>query len=312
MGYRLHRDKAFESEVPRLAAKQLELAASKLEEAPAHWDDAVVHAARRHIKKSRALARLARKALGDQFAPTNRRLRGIARTLAPLTDGEAIIATLQDVKATEGNALPRPMYRALRATLLRRKRRVIQRARDERLLQSAARQLRREAAVIRQWELPSIDARTVTAGIRRSYRRARTAMADATAHPTVSAFHGYRRRVKDLWLQVRLLQRRCHDRLADLQKHLEQLDGILGAFHDSVVLQHVIRTESPDSRRESAQLLRQIRAYQRALRQQATDVAGLIFTAPPRQFAADIAQLLRADSDEEPATLELQQWARSA
>jgi CHAD domain-containing protein len=312
MAYRLRAGEPVAQEVSRLAGMQLELAARKLRGVSIKWDDETVHAARRHIKKGRALARLVRKALGPQYQPTNERLRRIARMLAPLTDSEAVLGTLARMRKLYGVAFPGPTYRAVRSTLLRRKRRVAQRTRSERILQHAARLLRDEAAVVRGWNLDESGLRAIAPGVQRAYRRARTGTVRAIDCPILNNFHTWRRRVKDLWLQVRLLEERCNGELADTEAQLEQLDEVLGEYHNIGVLQHVVTTEAPDSRKEAANFLRLLRRYQCRLRQEAFALASQVFEDSPRQFTVRVSRLWRAAHYASTRREELTRWPHAA
>jgi CHAD domain-containing protein len=312
MGYRLTAGKPVADEICRLAGLQLELAARKLRAASVTWNDGTVHAARRHIKKTRALARLARKALGSQYQPTNERLRGISRMLAPLTDSEAVLGTLVRMRRVHGDTFPRHTYLAVRSTLLRRKRRLVHRTRFGRILQQAARQLREEAAIVREWELDTTGLRAVAPGVERTYRRARTATARAIGHPILDNFHTWRRRVKDLWLQMRVLEDRCANQLAATEAQLARLDEYLGEYHNVEVLQHVVMTEALDSRKEAAHFLRLLRRYQRALRQEAIALSTQIFEDTPRQFTNRVRRLWRAAQYGQVPRRETRPWPHAA
>lgn len=97
MAYRLKRGEPIGREVRRLALKQLQLAIADLRAASGRPIDAAVYAARRHVKKVRALNRLVQDSLGSQYQPTKRRVNlGTA----------AAKKFARDEKSPAGNAPP--------------------------------------------------------------------------------------------------------------------------------------------------------------------------------------------------------------
>jgi hypothetical protein len=86
-------------------------------------------------------------------------------------------------------------------------------------------------------------------------------MTAAIDHPTGDNFYRWRRRVKNHWLQLRLLEGVCADRLAELEAGLEALDGTLAEYNDSRILQRVIGRIRSLSRQDRTRLLVLARRY---------------------------------------------------
>jgi CHAD domain-containing protein len=223
-----------------------------------------------------------------------------------------VLGTLVRMRRVHGAAFPRHTYVAVRSTLLRRKRRVVHRTRFGRILQHASRLLREEAAIVRNWELDEGGLRVVAPGVKRTYRRARAAAGRAIDHPLLDNFHTWRRRVKDLWLQMRVLEDRCGGQLAATTAQLARLDEFLGEFHNVEVLQHIVMTEALDSRKEAARFLRLLRGYQRALRQEAITLSAQIFETAPRQFTNRVRRLWQAAQYGQVPRPETHPWPHAA
>ncbi len=64
-------------------------------------------------------------------------------------------------------------------------------------------------------------------GLKRTYKQGRNSMARAQAEPSVENFHEWRKRVKDLWYQMRLLESVWPAMLKSLANELEKLADYL-------------------------------------------------------------------------------------
>lgn len=284
MPYRLKPGRSLAADVRRIATKQLALAVGELRAVGDPKSDDIVHEARRHVKKTRALLRLVQSALGDAYYEANRPLRTANRMLASIADGEAMIDTLARLGRRYHDRLPRRTLNAVREGLLERERRIGRKAALDRVLPRVAAVLRRERARIAGCTLNASGFRAIAHGLERSARRARRAARRAERDPTVERYHAWRRRAKDLWLHVRLLEGRCGNKLTADERRLEALDGYLGEYHNVVLLERLLMDEALASRDQTARCLRLLRRYQAALRDKATAIGHTIAREKPRQF----------------------------
>lgn len=295
MSYRLNADRALANDVRHIAGKQLTLAIAKLRAVGDPRSDDAVHEARRHIKKTRALLRLVRTALGGRFDTSNRRLRIANRMLSAVADGESAVDTLDRVHAKYGDRLPRRTVGALRTALLDREQHIDRKARRDRVLPRVATILRHELQALLAWRLRRRGFRAVADGLERTVRRMRLAARRAESAPTVDRYHSWRCRAKDLWLQVRLLEGRCRRRLLTDERRLEALDGYLGEYHNIVLLERVLVDDAIVSRRETARCLHVFRRYQAELRYRATTVGRAIAEEKPKHFVHRVKGLWQSD-----------------
>src|ERR1700694_1625249 len=82
-----------------------------------------VHEARKRMKETRALLRLVRKALGDEFVVENTWLRDAAHSLTAARDAEAMVETLEKLrKRTDDRELRQDIGRAKRSIRARSRR----------------------------------------------------------------------------------------------------------------------------------------------------------------------------------------------
>jgi hypothetical protein len=294
VGYRLHSEQPIAHEVVRIANRQLELAIAGLNTVDDTERDNAVHATRRHVKKVRALIRLVRPALGHRYRGVNRRLRAVNRLLAPIADGRAAVDTLARVAERSGHELPPEVVVAIRATLVRLESVANEEAALNDALDTAAALLRAERDGIAGWILHETGFGAVAPGLTGTIRAARRAMAKAVTRARNDDYHTWRQRVKDLWLQVRLLQGRCGDALALDERRLEELDGVLGECHNCGILCDVLTSDATLNRTDAARCLRLVRRYERELRRRARRLGTTVHEETPKQFIARVRWLWRS------------------
>ena len=292
MGYRLDLQQPVTHEVRRIADHQLELAIAALTDSVN--GDSAVHEARRRIKKVRALVRLLRAALGHRGRAVNRRMRAVNRLLAPIADGQASIETLAQVAERYGHELPADTAATIRATLLRRTALAVEQAALTDVLPTATALLRAERDGVKDWTFSETGFDAVAPGMKRTARAARRAMVKAMASSRSERYHLWRQRVKDQWLQVRLLQERCGNGLALDERRLEELDRCLGDCHDCAILGDVLATDATLSPADAAHLLTLVRRRERELRRRACRLGTTVHQHTPTRFVGRVRRLWRS------------------
>jgi hypothetical protein len=293
MGYRFDSRRSIKRNVRRIADHQLALAAALAARGDVNTDGAI-HAARRHVKKVRSLIGLVRPALGRRYDSVDRRLRAANRLLAPVADGQAVLETLARVARRYANELPRDVAADIHSILVRR----AALAHEEAVLNGApdavAALLRRTREGVGRWRLHETGFRGIAGGLERTIRKGRRSMAKAMASGRRDDYHAWRRRVKDRWLQTRLLQGRCGDRLAADERRLEELDGLLGECHNCAILSDALQADSTLPRSDSARCLRLLRRYERALRGAARQLGAKVYEDTPAQYVERVRGLWRS------------------
>lgn len=291
MGFRLKSGQAISSEIRRIVLRQLDLATSELKAIGDPESDEAIHDARRRVK-IRAVIRLVRPVLDKAYRTgVDPELRRVSRMLAPVADGQGVIDTLNVLARRYRKALPRRAVAALRADLIEREKRIDARADAHHVLQRATAALRAQRRQIKEWKLNAEGFRAIAPGLKESVRRARHAMTMAWTHPTPRHFHSWRRYVKDHWFHVRLLEAHCGNHLVPVQRRLEALDGMLGEYHNLVLLREVLLDDSALAPLDRAYCLRVVAKYQRALRQQAQILGVRTYGEKPRRFVRRVKRL---------------------
>jgi CHAD domain-containing protein len=196
---------------------------------------AAIHKARKSVKKERALLRLMRGALRrSDRRRENATLRDAARRLSGARDAEVIIQTLDGLSERYAGQVPHHAFAALRARL--------QESLDGagRGAPAAAAQVASELAAAREeisgWTLKRRGWAAVEPGLRRTYKRGVTAFGVARNDPSDEHLHDWRKRVKDLWYELRLVAEVCGPSVRGQAKDAHALADLLGDDHDLAVL----------------------------------------------------------------------------
>jgi CHAD domain-containing protein len=290
VAFRLKTGEAVSSDIRRIVLQQLDRANSELTSIGDPESDQAIHDARRRVKKIRAIIRLVRPVLNKAHR-ADPELRRVSKMLAPVADGQGVIDTLSLLLKRYRRELPRKTAAAIRTDLIDRSRQIDSKASKQGVLEKAQMTLRAERRRVKHWRLRAEGFRALAPGLKDSVRRARLAMMTAWLHPTAQHHHTWRRHVKNHWFHVRLLSGRCGYRLQPYQRQLEALDGILGEYHNLVLLHEVLVSDSTLAQREVARCLRIVQRYQSELRRQAQVLGIRIYSEKPRRFVRRVREL---------------------
>jgi CHAD domain-containing protein len=119
-----------------------------------------------------------------------------------------------------------------------------------------------------------------------TYRSGRRAFARAEDEPTTEHLHEWRKRVKDLWYQQRLLKRAWPGVMKALAAEAKSLSKLLGSDHDLAVL----AAELPDD-----DVLRPLIADRRAeLQDEAWTLGRRLYAESPKAFRKRLRRYVRA------------------
>jgi len=293
VAFRLKRGAPISAEVRRIVLRQLEAAISELHAVGDPQSDDAVHDARRRVKKIRAVIRLVRPVLDKDCRSVDRDLSTVSRLLAPVADGRGIVQTLDQLASRYPKWLPERTMAAARAGALRTGARADREAQERGVLRVAAGTLRGDRSRVKRWRIRGDGFRALAPGLEETYRRARRMMIVSWSKPKPSHYQTWRRYVKDHWFHVRLLEGRCGNHLVADERRIEALDGVLGEYHDLVLLRDVLVTDKSLSSEEAAQCLRVVVRYQRLLRRHAEMLGVRIYRERPRRFVRRVRSLWR-------------------
>jgi CHAD domain-containing protein len=302
MPFRLHRGESIGHAIGRMARDELEGARKTI--LSGHSSEDVVHDVRSAIKKVRALVRCVRPAVGKPARKANRRLRSIARDLAPARDAYVVGTTLSELAGNIGSPHGVDIERA-RRRLAQRMDRDSSKASASRLSRIAER-LERNRARVDRW-LPGDDGwSAIGDGLVQSYGRARRARRRAREKETGSRMHAWRRAAKTYGHQVHALEPIWPREMETLRSELSLLGDLLGREHDLTVLESTLREERacPADRKGCARLLAKLEGERRRIRREAALLGDRLFAERPSALRKRMKRYFEAFEEEPAGTAE--------
>ena len=225
MAFRLKPGRSARKQFARIIRKELERAADEMQQAT-HQIDAV-HNARKRVKKIRAILHLLRSSLGHAYRTYNGQLRTVAHQLSAPRDADAALEIMRAVHIHYPRLVTRALFNTVRQGLTPKQRGAARRFNPTRV----QRELRHAAKALPRRIRRAANPPTIEAGITQGYSRARRGMGDVKATPEDVCFHAWRRRVKDHWYQMRLLET-VHPPVRLRIRRLKQLEQWLGDDHN--------------------------------------------------------------------------------
>jgi CYTH domain-containing protein/CHAD domain-containing protein len=298
MAYVLSPTVSSQRKVRRVVLERVDDALARLAGLPSADGLAVeeaVHEVRKRCKEVRGLARLVRPALGPRFTPFDRLVAGAAAELSSIRDAQALLGTLDRLLAASTDPADRTFdpIRAHQAQAAAAASFGVaggDGGGDPRV-ESAAALLRAARADASTWKIPK-GFSPLGDGLARTYRRGARSLADLRLHPTDERTHQWRKAVKQLWYQLRLLERASPTLLGPLVVCLDELADALGDDHDLALLVDRLLAEpqaygGPVVVGQACELAR---TEQQALRSGALRVGATVYAESPSAFVERIGR----------------------
>src|SRR5690349_17791579 len=230
MPFRFKRKESVEHAVQRIARERIDCALRNL----AAGDKVeAVHRVRMEIKKLRGLLRLVRKAAGEGwYSRQTDLLREAANSLGPVRDAHVTVKALTDLISHFQSQLSQRAFHHLTRMLHARCRETAADFDSRRV----TRNLREVEHQLRTLRLRGKGWTALCPGLTWSYTQGRRSKAACLKLPWSEHLHEWRKRVKDLWHQVRLLRQVWPEQMCAMACELKTLSDLLGDDHDLVIL----------------------------------------------------------------------------
>ncbi len=282
MAYHFKNDEAVPDGVRRIAVEQIDKALDSLKPAARDTDNAI-HDARVCIKKIRALLRLSRGELGKKIYTTeNARFRDAGRKLSEVRDTAAVIEVIDKLTQHFSEQLSSGAFRGLRKPLLQEAR---ESKKDKaRAMAEVARTLRAARRRVKKWPVRHDDFTALAPGLKQVYREGRRSFAVACERPKVRNLHEWRKQVKHLRYQARLLRPLWPKMVGRLADELERLGDYLSDDHDLAILRDRIleNSDGDDERTDLEELVALIDQRRGELQLEARLLGERVYAEQPR------------------------------
>src|ERR671919_594706 len=289
MGFRLKLREPLPDGLKRVFREQID-SALRMCRHPAKERGVTVHEVRKHLKKLRAAMRLAVGEVGKKrHAREDCCVREIGRLVSDLRDSQVRLQTLihlRDEAAKKSKKNPFPRIEELLSL-----ERESFSAAFSGWQKQAIPKLERVEERLSKWPLTSINWKQICGAVERIYKRGQRGLAKTIKKPVPENFHAWRKRVKDLWYQLRILEPLNHVVLEEMAHDADVLGELLGREHDFDFLMARLDKESGDDalRDELARLRKLVRKRGGRLCRNALELGRRFYAEPPKAFAKRIS-----------------------
>jgi CHAD domain-containing protein len=289
MGFRLKLREPLPDGLKRVFREEIE-SALELCQHPARQRGVTVHEVRKHLKKLRAAMRLGIPEVGkNRHTREDRCVRKIGRLVSDLRDAQVRLQTLiqlrdETAKRPEDNPFPRI------EELLSLERESFSAA-FAGWQKQAIPQLERVEARLSKWPLECLTWKQICRAVGKIYKRGQRGLAKTINDSDSENFHAWRKRVKDLWYQLRILQPLNRMVLTEMAHDAKVLGELLGREHDLDFLWARLEKESGDEslRDDLARLEKLIRKRGKRLRTNALELGRRFYAEPAKAFSKRIS-----------------------
>jgi len=289
MSYRFKSDEALADGLKRIFYEEVQSALEETQRSARKRGEAV-HEFRKHLKKLRGALRLAADEVGKaRYKREDRCVREIAKVVSDLRDAHVRLQTVIQLREKfRAKAFGRVFQRIEALLALEADSFSAATAGWEK---QVVRKLKALEKRLVKWRLQGIGWKQICGAVTDTYRRGRNLLAEALKKPKPENFHSWRREVKELWYQLRLLAPLNRVVLEAIARDARTLGELLGQQHDFIFLLSRLDQERSDESMQSerVRLEKIIRKRCKKLQRDASELGRRFYAEAPKAFAKRIS-----------------------
>jgi len=292
MSYKFQASETIATGIRRIAKEELDSAISGLKNQTEDQPSEVVHDVRKRLKKMRALLRLVRDEIGKEtYQRENICFRDAGRKLSSVRDAQVLIETVETLEKHFKNIVVPNAFNEIKEILVEhyrvQKRELLQ---EEHRMEKVAAMLETGKNRISDWSIDSNDWLVLEKGLKKTYKKGKQDFTNAYQSLSVENLHEWRKRVKDLWYHLQILQPIWSDFMGELIHQTHILANYLGDDHDLAVLKEYLMTkvEIESNNKQLIVLLALIDRRRPELQLAAKGLGERIYTESPKKFVSRI------------------------
>jgi CHAD domain-containing protein len=303
MSYRLEDHEAVPNGIKRVTLEQIDIILHAVQATSGNQDNAV-HNVRTSLKKIRAVLRLVQDKIGgDVFHQENVCFRDAGRRLSAVRDTAVMLATFETLMDRFSAQVTADAFTELRKVLRQSSR--TRRVEKQNALSAVAKTVTAARRRVEHWPINHDGFSMVGPGIKRAYNRGCQRFTLAVDQPSVEHFHEWRKEVKCLWYQIRLLKPIWPKIMEKFADELKALGDYLSDDHDLAILRARVleQAEQSGDRTRLETLVALIDQRRGELQVEAKHLGARIYAEKPRAFVGRLQaywQAWRAETQVDP------------
>ncbi|MFE4104713.1 CHAD domain-containing protein [Almyronema epifaneia] len=245
MSYSLTQKESLPDGIKRIGREQLDKAIAQLENQTADNQEESIHAARKRFKQIRAVVRLVRSELGETiYHQENSCFRDAGRQLSEVRDAQVRINTLEALAQHFADTLDAEAFDSIRQALdaysEATQHYIIN---EENAVTAVLPDLKTARDRMASWPLKHHNWSALAPNLHKTYKRGRKAFQTAYKDNTPENMHEWRKRVKYLWYDLRLLKPLWPEMMTAWAAEASILADYLGDDHDLAMLRQFLLSQ---------------------------------------------------------------------
>lgn len=296
MAFRLLPVESIGEGIARMAREEIGGAIRDLSEGELDRGEAI-HEARKHVRRMRALLRMIRGALGEQYAMEVETYRQAGQILSRYRDADVMVTSFDHLALLLEDKLDPELHARLGDYLRKRSGEV---AAGGEGIDQAIRQVidMMKGAFERpgSWQLDDCGSTMIGRELQRSYRRTRHGFNKAIDDRREIAYHDWRKESRVLRYQITAIEPCWPEFFRGYRKGLEHLADLLGESHDLSLLGPIVLDASTihGSEQDVGFLMDAIEWRQSVLRLEAEGLGRRLFAERPSSLGENFARYWKA------------------